>query len=120
MTTEKIPTQLEVPLASLAELAVEWWRLGRWLAERAEEAQSSHARHLARRLGRFLEERGLAVVDLTAQQYTPGLAVEVLDVLADETLPEGREVVDEMVAPVVTWRGAVVRYGQVVVRRRNA
>ncbi|HYP51975.1 MAG TPA: hypothetical protein VEQ42_00455 [Pyrinomonadaceae bacterium] len=118
MTTEKIPTQLEVPLASLADLAVEWWRLARWLASRAEESQSSHARHLARRLGKFLEERGLTVVDLTAQKYTPGLAVEVLDVLTDDSLPEGVEVIDETVAPVVMWRGAVVRYGQVVLRRR--
>ncbi|HEV2765353.1 MAG TPA: hypothetical protein VGV38_20390 [Pyrinomonadaceae bacterium] len=118
MTTEKVPPTLEVPLTSLAELAVEWWRLARRLAAQRDEGQQAHARHLARRLGRFLEERELTVHDLTGQKYAPGLAVEVLDVLADESLEEGFEVIDETVAPVVLWRGAVVRYGQVVVRRR--
>ena len=119
MTTEKIPGHLEVPLSSLAELAVEWWRLARWLAAQGDEAQQAHARHLARRLGRFLEERELAVLDLKGQKYAPGLAVEVLDVLTDEGLEDGVELIDETVAPVVAWRGAVVRHGQVVIRRRG-
>lgn len=119
MTTENVPPSLEVPLSSLAGLAVEWWRLSRWLAAQRDESQHAHARHLARRLGRFLEERGLTVEDLTGQRYAPGLAVEVLDVLDDESLGAGFELIDETVAPVVMWRGAVVRHGQVVVRRRG-
>src|SRR3712207_1595451 len=120
MTAEQVPRQLEVPLDALAELAVEWWRLDRRLSVEAHSPHSSHARHLARRLKLFLEERGLAVLDLTGQKYSPGLAVEVLDVVADATLHAGSEVIDETVAPVVTWRGAVVRHGRVVVRRHSS
>jgi len=108
------PDSLEVPLSSLVELAVDWWRLERWAG--SDAASASHARHVARRLGRFLSERGFSVMDLTGRPYEPGLAVEVIDVIGDGA-GGGAELIDETVAPVVLWRGSVVRHGQVVVRR---
>jgi len=108
--TDDLPRSLEVPLSSLAELAVDCWRLERWAG--AEES-ASLARHVARRLGRFLAEREVSVVDLTGRAYDPGLAVEVLDVVGSGPA----QVVGETVAPVVLWRGRVVRHGQVIVER---
>lgn len=113
--TNELPQTLNVALSSLAELAVEWWRLERW-AGGAEES-SPQVRHAARRLGRFLNEHGLEVLDVTGHPYEPGLAVEVLDAFEDKHLPPGAQVVDETVAPVILFRGAVVRHGQVVIRR---
>lgn len=115
--TDEPPQTLEVSLSSLAELSVEWWRLERWARGAEHEANVSHARHVARRLGKFLSERGFEVIDLTGRAYEPGLAVEVLDAFDDAHLDAGAQVVDETVAPIVLWRGAVVRHGQVVVRR---
>jgi hypothetical protein len=115
LMTDELPKTLTVSLSSLAELAVEWWRLERWAG--AAEESSPQARHAARRLGRFLSEHGLEVLDVTGRPFEPGLAVEVLDAFEDETLPAGSQVVDETVAPVVLYQGAVVRHGQVVVRR---
>jgi hypothetical protein len=115
--TDELPQTLAVSLSALAELAVEWWRLDRWANGAATENTPPHARHVARRLGKFLVEHDVTVIDLTGRDYAPGLAVEVLDAFDDESLPRGAEVVEEMVAPVVLWRGAVVRHGQVVVRR---
>lgn len=115
--TEELPRTLNVSLSALVELAVEWWRLERW-AVGAEES-SPQARHAARRLGRFLAEHGLEVLDVTGRPYEPGLAVEVLDAFEDARLPAGSQVVDEMVAPVVLYRGAVVRHGQVIVKRNS-
>ena len=113
--TDELPQTLNVTLSSLAELAVEWWRLERWAGAAAES--SPQARHAARRLGHFLKEHGLEVLDVTGRPYEPGLAVEVLDAFQDAGLPAGAQVVDETVAPVVLFRGAVVRHGQVIVRR---
>ena len=113
--TDELPQTLDVALSSLAELAVEWWRLERWAG--AAEESSPQARHVARRLGRFLSEHGLEVLDVTGRPYEPGLAVEVLDAFEDARLPPGSQVVDETVAPVVLYRGAVVRHGQVIIRR---
>jgi hypothetical protein len=119
LTTEQIPASVEVPLGSLVELAVECWRLERWLGAQPHEAQSSHGRHVARRLNRFLSDRELTFADMTGQKYEPGLAVEVLDTLEDAALPDGAGVIDETVSPIVMWRGLVVKYGQVVVRKRD-
>ena len=115
LMTDELPHTLNVSLNALAELAVEWWRLERWAG--AAEESSPQARHAARRLGLFLSKHGLEVLDVTGRPYEPGLAVEVLDAFADASLPVGAQVVDETVAPVVLYRGAVVRHGQVVVRR---
>lgn len=103
-TPDELPHTLEVPLSSLVELAVEWWRLDRWANGPQAEGSAARARHVARRLGKFLDESGLS-------------AVEVVDVVADAALPEGSEVIDETVSPVVLCRGRVVRHGQVVVRK---
>ena len=113
--TDELPQALNVALSSLAELAVEWWRLERWAG--GSDDSSPQARHVARRLGRFLSEHGLEVLDVTGRAYEPGLAVEVLDAFEDKRLAPGAQVVDETVAPVVLFRGAVVRHGQVIVRR---
>ena len=115
--TDELPKSLAVSLSSLAELAVEWWRLERW--EVGSEESSPQARHAARRLGRFLSEHGLEVLDVTGRPYEPGLAVEVLDAYADASLPAGARVIDETVSPIVLWRGAVVRHGQVVIKTSN-
>ena len=116
--TDELPQTINVPLASLAELAVEWWRLERWAGE--SEDSSPQARHVARRLGRFLNEHGLEVLDVTGRAYEPGLAVEVLDAFEDARLPAGAQVISETVAPVVLFRGAVVRHGQVIVRKSSS
>lgn len=115
--TDELPQAVPVALASLAELAVEWWRLDRW-ANGAQDA-GPHARHVARRMAKFLSDYGLEVLEVTGRAYEPGLAVEVLDAFDDARLPRGAQVVDETVAPVVLFRGAVVRHGQVVVRRNS-
>lgn len=115
--TNELPQTLEVSLQTLAELAVEYWRLERWASGEEQETSVSHARHVARRLGKFLAAHGLEVIDLTGRAYEPGLAVEVIDAFEDPSLPTGAQLVDETVAPIVLFRGAVVRHGQVVVRR---
>src|ERR1044071_4528766 len=115
LMTDELPQTLDVSLSALAELAVEWWRLERWAG--AAEESSPQARHAARRLGRFLNEHGLEVLDVTGRPYEPGFAVEVLDAFEDASLPSGAQVIDETVAPVVLYRGAVVRHGQVIIRR---
>lgn len=99
----------------MADLAVECWRLERWLRE--SERPNPHAQLAARRLRKFLEERELSTLDFAGRRYEPGLAVEVLDVVKGVGEEAGAETVDETVAPVVLWRGRVVRHGQVVLRR---
>jgi hypothetical protein len=110
-----LPDKLDVPLDALVELAIESWRLEHWLAGLPPEKVASKLRHVARRLQKFLSGRELAALDLTGQKYEPGMAVEVLEVLPDENLRAQEKLIVEMVAPVVLWRGRVVRHGQIVI-----
>jgi hypothetical protein len=116
-TTPATPRSMEVPLASLIELAVENWRLERWLAKLDQEESIARGRHVARQLNKFLSERELTVLDLAGQPYEPGLAVEVLDVIREREMPHDAEVIDETVTPIVMWRGTVVQFGQVIIRK---
>lgn len=113
--TDELPQTVEVQLSSLAELAVECWRLERWAGDPSESPPQ--ARHVARRMKSFLNAHGLEVLDVTGRAYEPGLAVEVLDAYADATLPAGAQLIAETVEPIVLWRGAVVRHGRIVVRK---
>lgn len=112
---DQLPDKLDVPLDALVELAVESWRLEHWLAGLPPEKVASKLRHVARRLQKFLTEREFAALDLTGQKYEPGMAVEVLEVFADESLRAQEKLIVEMVAPIILWRGQVVRHGQIVV-----
>jgi hypothetical protein len=109
-----------VPLSALVDLAVEAWRLDRWVAELDSGQSTAAGRFVARRIAHFVAECGIETVDLTGQPYEPGLAVELLGHVQDTTLPTGTVLVDEMVAPLCLWRGKVVRLGQVVTRSASA
>jgi len=117
MATEELPERLDVPLAALIELAIESWRLDSWLATLPPEKVASKLRHVARRLQKFLSERELSALDLTGKSYEPGMSVEVLEALEDERLVRHERLIDEMVEPIILWRGRVVKYGRVVVRQ---
>ena len=117
MAIEEPPDRLDVPLAALIELAVEGWRLDGWLAALPPDKAASKLRHVARRLQNFLSARELSALDLTGGRYEPGMSVEVLEALDDDCLGPDERLIDEMVEPVILWRGRVVKYGRVVVRQ---
>jgi hypothetical protein len=117
MVTEELPSKLDVPLAALIELAIEGWRLDVWLAAQPPDKVASKLRHVARRLQKFLSERELSALDLTGRRYEPGMSVEVIEAFEDEGIGGHESLIDEMVEPVILWRGRVVKFGRVVVRR---
>lgn len=108
-TAAERPTPcVQVAIGSIADLAVEWWRLERWAVDDSKIV----GRHVARRVARFLEENGIEVVDLTGKPYEAGLAAEVLERIPDDGEPR----VEETVSPIVLWKGTVVKQGQVVTK----
>jgi hypothetical protein len=117
MATEELPAQLDVPLASLIELAIEGWRLDSWLAseppEQSRVETATHRAPPAKVFARARTERPRP----DGEHYEPGMSVEVIEALEDVQLGAHERVIDEMVEPVILWRGRVVRYGRVVVRQ---
>ncbi|MBK8191354.1 MAG: hypothetical protein IPK79_13005 [Vampirovibrionales bacterium] len=107
---------IECSVEQLSELSVEAWRLGQWLSRL--DSQSSIGRHVLRKYERFFQDLGIEVLDMTGKTYDPGMALDIIDSIQDDTLESGIEVIDETIAPIVVYQEQVIRHGQVVTRKR--
>ena len=109
---------VSVPVSSLADLAIEHWRLSAWLTSVGGDAAptAGPARHALRRIGDLLRKFEVEVRPLDGLPFDPGLAARVVDTVPDATLPPGKAEVAETLSPLVLFRGAVARPADVVVR----
>ena len=103
-------------MAAMLDLLVDAWRLERWVAQTDAGASTAAVRFVSRRLSGFFDRFGLQAVDVTGQRYEPGLAVELVGNVIDDTLGRDMVLIGETVAPLCLLRGKVVRLGQVVTR----
>lgn len=117
MSSSTIPSSLAIGMEEVCSLCTESWRLRR-LGEKAEDGSfASGLRYASRQLNEILRRIEVEAVDLSGQPYDPGMAPEVVEIRDDLDLPSGSSVIDETIAPTITWRGNVVRPGQIIVRR---
>jgi hypothetical protein len=116
---EMPPKELNVPLSSLVDLGTEHWRLSTWLDQAAGRGGAALARHALRRMDDLIKAWGLEVRGLDGQLYDAGMAARVIDTIEDARIPEGTQVIAETVAPMVLWRGQVLRVAEVVTRQRG-
>ena len=107
---------IECSVEQLSELSVEAWRLGQWLSKL--DSQSSIGTHVLRKYERFFQDLGFEVLDMTGKTYDPGMALDIIDSIQDDTLESSIEIIDETIAPIVVYQEQVVRHGQVVTRKR--
>jgi hypothetical protein len=114
-----IPTEIAIGMGDIRALGAECWRLGR-LAQTADGATGAGLRYALRRLNEILRGTEVEVVDLSGRAYDPGMVAEVVEIRNDLDLPPGHSVVEETIAPTLTWRGTVISAGQIVVRRSAA
>ena len=111
---------MNVPLPAMINLAVEHWRISAWMKQHRLTAApaAAQARHALRHIEDVLRGCDLEIKDFAAgHPFDPGLAVRVVDTTDDPTLPEGQSVIAETLAPMVLWRGQVVKQADVVTRR---
>jgi hypothetical protein len=107
---------IECPLEMLSDLSIEAWRLGQWLSKL--DSQSSIGRHVLRKYERFFQDLGFEILDMSGKTYDPGMALDIIDSIHDDTLESGIEIIDETISPIVVFHERVVKHGQVVTRKR--
>jgi hypothetical protein len=117
MNSKTIPAELPMAVEGACTLSLECWRLTRIAELLKDSNEGSGLRHAVRRITETLEVMGIEVVDFTGRTYDPGMVPEVVEVREDHGLPDGLAVIDETIAPTVTWRRQVVKPGQIIVRR---
>jgi hypothetical protein len=120
MNSTTIPAELPIDANGACALALECWRLS-FIAELLKDSnQGAGLRHAVRRITETLKGMGIEVVDFSGRPYDAGMVPEVVEVREDQGLPAGRAIIEETIAPTVTWRGQVIKPGQIIVKRSFA
>src|ERR1017187_9553118 len=114
MNSKTIPAELAMDTDGACALCLECWRLSLIAEVLKDSNQGPGLRHAVRRITETLKGMGIEVVDFAGRPYDPGMVPEVIEVREDQGLPDGHAIVDETIAPTVTWRGQVIRPGQIV------
>ena len=112
----ELAESVTVPVSSLAALAVEYWRVGNWL-NTASASGAGPARHAIRKIGDFLKSLDVEVEQMEGKAFDAGMACVVVDTIEDATMAAGKVVIEETVAPMVLWRGKVIKSAEVVTRK---
>ena len=107
---------LQLPREALATLAIETWRLCQNLEKLPNQPNIVALRYSARKLRQTLENQGCSFLDYTGQIYDAGLAVEVIDIEADES-KENKLIIKEMVVPIILFQNKLLVSGQVILGR---
>jgi hypothetical protein len=82
-----------------------------------DRGEGQALRHASRRITEILGSIGIQTVDFAGRRYDPGMVPEVIEVREDQALPDGLSVIAETITPTVTWRGQVVKTGQIILKR---
>ena len=112
-----VPDELAISIEGACDISLECWRLSQLADFQKDSNNGPTLRYAARRITETLNAMGIEIVDLVGRVYDPGLVPEVVEVRQDESLPDGHAVIEETIAPTVTWRGQVVKPGQIIVKR---
>jgi hypothetical protein len=84
-----------------------------------DDVERAGLRHVVRRISETLKEMAIEAIDFAGRSYDPGMVPDVVEVIECNGSPEGITV-DETIAPTVTWRGQVIKSGQIIVKRTLA
>ena len=117
MNAKVVPDELAISVEGTCDISLECWRLSQLAESRKESNEGAGLRHAVRRITETLNAMEIEIIDLAGRVYDPGLVPEVVEVRLDDTLPDGHAVIEETIAPTVTWRGQVIKPGQIIVRR---
>jgi hypothetical protein len=117
MNPKTIPAKLPMDTDGACALSLECWRLNLIAEVLRDSSEGAGLRHAVRRITETLKGMDIEVVDFAGRPYDPGMVPEVVEVREDRGLPEGHLIIDETIAPTVTWRGQVIKPGQIIVKR---
>ena len=115
MNPKTIPSELAIDADGACAIALECWRLNLIAESLKDSNQGAGLRHAVRRITETLKGMGIEVIDFSGRPYDPGMVPEVVEV-RNQGLPDGHTIIDETIAPTVTWRGQVIKPGQIIVK----
>lgn len=112
-----IPDELAIYVEGACDISLECWRLSQLVELQKASEDGAALRHAVRGIDNALRAMGIEIHDFTGRIYDSGLVPDVIEVRQDAVLSAGCAVIEETIAPTVTWRGQVVKPGQIIVKR---
>lgn len=107
--------QLSVSANELVDLALEIWRMEQRLAKIANTLPENHRKGLENsvlKLGKYISNYDIEIVDYTDQKFNEGLNLDVLSVEKDPTV--ATPTVKETIEPTILIKGQVVRKAKII------
>ena len=111
-------------MVPLADLASEYWKLLRAYERLIHESSpekvnrlKSNYRNSERKLGVILEEQKLKIISYEERDYTPNLAVNVINV--DEFENNEGLVIAQMLEPTVMHKEQVLKTGKAILKEKG-
>ena len=99
--------------ADIKELAVAAWRLEKWL-DNLNSDRKMAAKSALRSIKKYIAAIEVEVVDPVGSKFDPGLAIEVVNNEAPETLEENLIII-ETLAPYVYQKGELIQHARVII-----
>lgn len=100
----------------IIDLSIAYWRLEKWVfaapIDRKLAAESS-----LRIFKEYFKSNKIEIIDLTGQNYDPGLSVEVMYYEDDDSKEDKMPIITEMMRPIIVQDGNVIEFGQVVIAK---
>jgi len=102
--------KIDISLECLIELALACWRA-------KNENLRSGSLKLNREVEKFLKRNKLEIIDMSKEEYDPGLALEVVH--CDNCENDNIKIIDRMITPIITYENKVVKKGQVIIKSKK-
>ncbi len=99
--------------ADIKELAVAAWRLEKWL-DNLNSDRKMAAKSALRSIKKYIAALAVEVVDPVGSKFDPGLAIEVVNNEAPETLDDDLIII-ETLAPYVYQNGELIQHARVII-----
>ncbi len=117
MPHNQVPAELSISVRDACKLSLECWRIGRISESLKGSSERGALAHAVRHIAATLKAMGMEIIDFVGRTYDSGMVPEVIDIREDDSLLDSSVIIDETVAPTITWRGRVVEPGQIIVKR---
>jgi hypothetical protein len=108
---------LSIKEETIIKIAIEAWRLSKLKPQNAKD-KITISKFLKQLQALFIEA-SVELIDLTEQEHEhdPGLAVEIVYTENANEATFKKEIISEMISPIVLINGKVAKHGQVVTKK---
>ncbi len=105
---------IKMPISIIASLALEIWRLWRFIEIPENQPYSIGLQYSVRKMKDTFTNLGGVFIDLTGELYDAGMAVDILDTEGEKTEGEKKLFIKEMITPIILFNDEILMHGQVI------